>query len=161
MFDNIKPLFANKPLLIVANKSDIWRDNLSEDKKEILESMRKEVDSETILEMSNKDDEDSVNAVKVQACEMLLQHRVEQKFKSKKTDSILNRIHVAEPAKRDNRSRPAFIPEAVFKKREMKKAGMEIDSDEQEDEEDDTMVTDGECVETRGHCLKKTIERFE
>ena len=84
LFDNIKPLFANKPLLIVANKSDIWRDNLSEDKKAILEDMRKEVESETILEMSNKDDEDSVMNVKVKACEMLLQHRVEQKFKSKK-----------------------------------------------------------------------------
>lgn len=84
LFDNIKPLFANKPLLIVANKSDIWKDNLSQEKLDLLEGMRKEVESETILEMSNKDDEDSVMNVKIQACEMLLQHRVEQKFKSKK-----------------------------------------------------------------------------
>lgn len=59
------------------------------------------------------------------------------------TDSILNRIHVAEPKKRDSQARPAFIPEAVFKKREMKKAGMEIDSDGGDDEDDDTMITDG------------------
>jgi len=38
----------------------------------------------TILEMSTKEDEESVMAVKMEACEMLLQHRVEQKFKSKK-----------------------------------------------------------------------------
>ena len=49
-------------------------------------------------------------AVKVEACEILLQHRVELKFKTKKADGILNRIHVAEPQSRDTKSRPAFIP---------------------------------------------------
>jgi hypothetical protein len=34
--------------------------------------------------MSTKEDEDSVMAVKLEACEVLLQHRVEQKFKTKK-----------------------------------------------------------------------------
>lgn len=50
-----------------------------------------ETDLGKVLEMSNKDDDDSVNAVKTQACEMLLQHRVEHKFKTKKADGILNR----------------------------------------------------------------------
>jgi hypothetical protein len=34
--------------------------------------------------MSTKEDEDSVMAVKLESCEVLLQHRVEQKFKTKK-----------------------------------------------------------------------------
>ena len=87
LFDNIKPLFANKPLLIVANKSDIWRDNLSEEKKAIMMEMAKDAVDETILEMSNKDDDDSVSTVKNTACEKLLQHRVEQKFQTKKVSS--------------------------------------------------------------------------
>ena len=41
-------------------------------------------DGRKILEMSTKEDEDSVMAVKLESCEVLLQHRVEQKFKTKK-----------------------------------------------------------------------------
>jgi len=131
LFDNIKPLFNNKPLIVVANKADIWRDNLNEDKKAILTSFEADAENGKILEMSNKDDEDSVMAVKVEACEILLQHRVELKFKTKKADGILNRIHVAEPQSRDTKSRPAFIPEAAIKKMLNKKNKME---DEEEEE---------------------------
>ena len=86
LFDNIKPLFANKPLVVVANKADIWRDNLTEEKKAVIEAIRSELgdDDAKILEMSNKDDDDSVMSVKVQACDMLLQHRVALKFKNRK-----------------------------------------------------------------------------
>ena len=33
LFDNIRPLFANKPLLVVANKTDVWKDNLTPEKQ--------------------------------------------------------------------------------------------------------------------------------
>jgi len=134
LFDNIRPLFANKPLILVANKSDIWKDTLSEEKMGILNEFRKDLEEDKILEMSTKDDEESVANVKTEACEILLQHRVEQKFKTKKADSILNRIHVAEPQARDKKARPAFIPASVFEKRAKKKDGM--DTDDEEDEED-------------------------
>ena len=49
--------------------------------------MAKDAVDETILEMSNKDDDDSVSTVKNTACEKLLQHRVEQKFQTKKVSS--------------------------------------------------------------------------
>jgi len=146
LFDNIRPLFANKPLLVVANKADIWRGELSEEKKAVMEDIAKSVGDEVtdpIMEMSNKDDEDSVMAVKTRACDLLLQHRVELKFKTKKADGILNRIHVAEPKKRDTVERPAFIPEAVFRKRA--KAKMEVDEDDGTDEEED-METEGDAV---------------
>jgi len=66
----------------------------------------------------------------------LLQHRVEQKFKSKKVDGILNRLHVAEPTARDNKDRPAFIPEAAIKKRQQKlESKMEDDGPDEEDED--------------------------
>lgn len=95
------------------------------------------MDGEKIKEMSTKDDEDSVMAVKTDACEMLLQHRVELKFKNRKADGVLNRIHVAEPKSRDTKARPAFIPAKVLEIRERKKAGMDVDDDDEEDDEDE------------------------
>jgi len=146
LFDNIKPLFANKPLVVVANKADIWRDNLAEDKKAVLKQMEADTDNGKVLEMSNKDDENSVMEVKIEACEILLQHRVEQKFKTKKADGILNRIHVAEPQKRDDKTRPAFIPENAKRKlreKKEKKLAEQVENDIDEDDDDDfTMETD-------------------
>ena len=77
-------------------QADIWRGELPEDKKAIMEEIAKSVGDEVtdpVMEMSNKDDEDSVMAVKTRACDLLLQHRVELKFKTKKADGILNRYH--------------------------------------------------------------------
>ena len=56
LFDSIKPLFANKPLMVIANKSDIWRDNLGGEKAAILEAMKADLQNgETdLLHMSNK-----------------------------------------------------------------------------------------------------------
>ena len=36
LFDNIRPLFANKPLMVIANKKDVWGENLAEEKKTIM-----------------------------------------------------------------------------------------------------------------------------
>merc|ERR1711983_219544 len=138
LFDNIKPLFANKPLVVVANKADIWRDNLSGEKQAVLKQMEADTDNGKVLEMSNKDDENSVMEVKIEACEILLQHRVEQKFKTKKADGILNRIHVAEPQKRDDKTRPAFIPENA--KRKLREKQEKKLQEKAEDEDDDDMM---------------------
>ena len=43
LFTSIKPLFANKPLLVVLNKVDIIRpEELSEEKKELLKGFEEE-----------------------------------------------------------------------------------------------------------------------
>ena len=60
--------------------------------------------------------EEGVMAAKTDACERLLAHRVEVKMKSKKMGDIVNRLHVAVPKARDNKERPAFIPEGAIKK---------------------------------------------
>eukprot|EP00088_Acartia_fossae_P013313 TRINITY_DN1695_c0_g1_i1.p1 TRINITY_DN1695_c0_g1~~TRINITY_DN1695_c0_g1_i1.p1 ORF type:complete len:652 (+),score=165.11 TRINITY_DN1695_c0_g1_i1:35-1990(+) len=135
LFDSIRPLFNNKPLVVVANKSDVLkRAELSEEKEAIYKEIEKEIDSE-ILEMSTVT-EVGVMDVKTKACELLLQHRVEAKYRSKKVDTILNRLHVAEPAARDQKDRPAFIPPAAIKKRQ-EKLQKKMDLDEEEDEDDD------------------------
>ena len=54
----------------------------------------KALDGEKIQEMSTKDDEESVGAVKTVACDMLLQHRVELNFKNRKVTSSKKRFIV-------------------------------------------------------------------
>jgi len=41
--------------------------------------------------------------VPLQACERLLEMRVAAKLRGNKVDDMLNRLHVAVPAKRDNK----------------------------------------------------------
>merc|ERR1712106_1195173 len=130
LFDSIRPLFNNKPLIVVANKMDvIKRAELTPEKEEVLKAIETELGSE-ILTMSTVTEE-GVMDVKSKACELLPQHRVEHKYKSKKVDGILNRLNVAIPEKRDNKARPAFIPEAALKKQKEK---MDKDIDEGEEE---------------------------
>merc|ERR1719245_841394 len=119
LFDSIKPLFSNKPLLVVANKTDvIKRSELSEEKEAVLKALEAETGKD-ILEMSTVTEE-GVMETKIKACEELLQDRVQHKFKSKKVETIMNRLNVAVPEPRDNKSRPAFIPAAALKKRREK-----------------------------------------
>uniref|UniRef100_A0A8C4IDQ7 Nucleolar GTP-binding protein 1 n=1 Tax=Dicentrarchus labrax TaxID=13489 RepID=A0A8C4IDQ7_DICLA len=92
LFNSIRPLFANKPLIVVANKCDVKK----------------------ITELSEEN----------QACDRLLADRVENKMKGKKVHDVLNRLHLAMPAKRDDKERPPFIPEGAL----IRKRAMEVDA---------------------------------
>mmetsp|Transcript_13757 Transcript_13757/g.26670 ORF Transcript_13757/g.26670 Transcript_13757/m.26670 type:complete len:662 (-) Transcript_13757:225-2210(-) len=128
LFDNIRPLFANKPLVIVANKIDVAPfEALSQVHKTLLDKMVKESGAE-LLPMSAAADMNIAN-VKQRACELLLERRVEMKAKSKKAAGILNRLTVAVPAARDQKTRPAFIPEGVIEARARKQANAGDDAD--------------------------------
>jgi len=160
LFDNIRPLFANKPLMVVANKTDVWKEALAPEKMAIVNEFETAMDGEKIKEMSTKDDPDSVQKVKTDACEILLQHRVEQKFKTKKADGVLNRIHVAEPTARDKKARPAFIPAKVLEIRERKKAGMDVDEEatDEEEEADEDFEMNGTGASIITSKLKKKLK---
>merc|ERR1739844_738355 len=58
------------------------------------------------------------------------------KFKSKKVETVLNRLHVAEPVARDTKARPAFVPEAALR-RQKEKLEQRMEDGEEEEE---TMV---------------------
>lgn len=118
LFHSIKPLFANKSVMVVMNKTDILKpEDLSADKQELLETL-KVVPGVEIMEASCVE-EDNVMAVRNQACEKLLTARIEQKLKgSARVSNVLNKIHVAKPQARDDVSREAFIPEGA---KQMKK----------------------------------------
>lgn len=103
--------------MIAANKCDVIRlESLSEENKQQLSSIK----DVPMFEMSTVTEE-GIMDVKNEACEKLLQFRVSVKEKTKKTEGILNRLHVAMPAPRDNKSRPPCIPDNIKEKRMIRK----------------------------------------
>jgi nucleolar GTP-binding protein len=141
LFESIKPLFANKPLIVVANKVDIIQlDDLASGKQAVLKDLRKDSDV-TVMEMSTVTDL-GVMEVKTEACERLLSFRVDQKMRSKKVDGLLNRLHVAVPKPRDDKPRPPCIPESVLVKRQAKESRKRKLEREIELEEGDDYVLD-------------------
>ncbi|XP_019363715.1 PREDICTED: nucleolar GTP-binding protein 1 isoform X2 [Gavialis gangeticus] len=130
LFRNIKPLFANKPLIIVANKCDVKRiSELPEENKNIFENL--EAEGLPVIETSTLTEE-GVIKVKTEACDRLLAHRVETKMKGNKVNEVLNRLHLAVPAKRDHKERPPFIPEGAV----TRKKRMEVDLPKKKTERD-------------------------
>lgn len=119
LFESIKPLFANKPLLAVINKVDVTElDELSPDRRKAIEHIEND-ENIPLMQMSTLT-ELGVMEVKTEACERLLSFRVDQKMRTKKVDGILNRLHVAVPLERDNIKRPVCIPEGVREKKVQK-----------------------------------------
>jgi nucleolar GTP-binding protein len=115
LFESLRPLFSNKPLLLICNKIDLMRpDQLSGEDFAILQGL---LDQGIEMAESSCVTEEGVMNVRNSACEKLLNQRVEAKMRSQKISDVLNKLHLAEPTSRDERIRPAFIPEAVLKKR--------------------------------------------
>jgi nucleolar GTP-binding protein len=115
LFESLRPLFSNKPLLLICNKIDLMRpDQLSGEDFAILQGL---LDQGIEMAESSCVTEEGVMNVRNSACEKLLNQRVEAKMRSQKISDVLNKLHLAEPTSRDERTRPAFIPEAVLKKR--------------------------------------------
>lgn len=134
LFESIKPLFTNKPLILVANKIDILKlDDLPNDKRALIADLEKD-ETLKIVEMSTVTDV-GVMEVKTEACERLLCYRVDQKMRTKKVDGVLNRLHVAMPKPRDHKPRPPCIPDAVLAKKQAtvdkKKRKLERDIEEE------------------------------
>ncbi|ESO96468.1 hypothetical protein LOTGIDRAFT_231795 [Lottia gigantea] len=130
LFKNIKPLFANKPLIVVLNKIDILTlDELEPEKKALFDEFK---DSDIPLLNMSTLTEMGVSEVRNEACDRLLLQRVESKIRSKKIQSVAHRLRVAMPSKRDGVDRPAFIPESVLAKRK----AMEVDAPKRKLEKD-------------------------
>jgi len=123
LFHSIKPLFANKPTILVINKVDVMRlDDLSPDNRALVDEVVNK-EGVTCVQVSCYTEE-GVMELKTKACDALLAHRVGNKVKGTKINSILNRIHVAQPKARDDVPRAPFIPDAAKARLEQKQAGM-------------------------------------
>lgn len=113
LFDNIRPLFANKPLIMVANKVDqVPLEQLSPAHRAAIDDTCTRANA-MLMPMSNHS-EQGVSDVKTQACDQLLAHRVDHKVKGKKLGDILNRLSVAIPVARDTKTRGPCIPASVL-----------------------------------------------
>ncbi|CEP16266.1 hypothetical protein [Parasitella parasitica] len=109
LFNNIKPLFANKPIVLVINKIDQARpEDLPAEQRKWIEDIANE-ENATVLTMSCYND-DGVMNVRNSACDKLLAARVEMKMKGNKINDVINKIHLAQPQQRDNISRLPNIP---------------------------------------------------
>jgi nucleolar GTP-binding protein len=77
-----------------------------------IEELAKETNS-FLIQMSNQSGE-GIQDVRAKACDILLDHRLTQKAKDpKKAEAIMQKLHVAEPKKRDNKVREIAIPQTV------------------------------------------------
>lgn len=116
LFESIRPLFANKQVMMVANKTDVIAyDKLSPEARARIEEVARKAGAE-IVPMSNIN-EDNIGVLKVKACDKLLEARVDSKLSlGKIKDDVLSRITVAMPKARDNATRGPSIPESVATK---------------------------------------------
>eukprot|EP00735_Rhodelphis_limneticus_P014131 TRINITY_DN8131_c0_g1::TRINITY_DN8131_c0_g1_i1::g.7236::m.7236 TRINITY_DN8131_c0_g1::TRINITY_DN8131_c0_g1_i1::g.7236 ORF type:complete len:672 (+),score=175.08,sp/Q9C6I8/NOG1_ARATH/52.68/0.0,NOG1/PF06858.9/8.8e-29,NOGCT/PF08155.6/4.4e-27,MMR_HSR1/PF01926.18/7.7e-18,FeoB_N/PF02421.13/1.8e-09,Miro/PF08477.8/7e-05,PPV_E1_C/PF00519.12/0.0082,DUF258/PF03193.11/0.019,Dynamin_N/PF00350.18/1.8,Dynamin_N/PF00350.18/26,Dynamin_N/PF00350.18/4.7e+03,RNA_helicase/PF00910.17/49,RNA_helicase/PF00910.17/1.6,Ras len=126
LFHSIRPLFANKPLILVINKIDVvpWANVRADDRKLIEDCLTVPSDAEfppELIQMSNISEE-GVMKVKATACDKLLKQRVETKMEAKSVESIVNRLTITAPKSRDSKERPAFIPPSVLAKRKVETA---------------------------------------
>jgi len=143
LFNSLKPLFLNKPIVIVASKTDVRPlEALPKEEMMLLEEVSREC-SAPIISISNVTD-DGLLTVKNKGCDMLLEQRLDSKINSSKANSVLNRIHISVPKPRDSTVRSACIPESVF---ELKQA--------------DTMIVDDELSNPDPLKVKKTIKEIE
>ena len=132
LFHSIKPLFANKPLVVAINKTDVRKlEDLKPEDASLIDAMRDAARGPASLRMEGDDEDDlptmstlneeGVSFVKQVCCDKLLAARVEQKLASRRAGEVLNRLHVAQPKPRDAVARPAVIPHSVALNR-LKKA---------------------------------------
>lgn len=112
LFHSIKPLFTGKPVMLVINKIDVTRlEDLASENRTLVQEI---IDSENVqcIQVSCYSEE-GVMELKNKACDALLAHRVDSKLKGSKINSVINRIHVAQPIPRDDNVRAPFIPDSV------------------------------------------------
>ncbi|KAJ1966894.1 Nucleolar GTP-binding protein 1 [Dispira parvispora] len=113
LYNSIRPLFATKPTMLVVSKIDTMRlENVDEETRQLIESLLKEPNVQ-MSQLSTFTDE-GVMETRNQACERLLATRVESKLKGHKINDVLNRLHLAQPSKREGVERPPCIPQAAL-----------------------------------------------
>ncbi|XP_018646229.1 nucleolar GTP-binding protein, putative [Schistosoma mansoni] len=132
LFQNLKPLFRNKPLVIAANKVDIKPfEELSEEDKQSINSIVqwhtdkqvRDPDRPIFVEMSTVTEVGLVTVRSV-ACDDLLAQRVQAKIRAATLPGgnvdISNRLYIAKPKPDENKtdapSRPPIIPDGVLDK---------------------------------------------
>lgn len=135
LFHSIKPLFANKPLVVAINKIDVRAlEDLSAEDRALIDGMKEAMRGPAAMQLGEDDalplmstlSETGVMEVKNKCCDLLLAHRVEQKLASRRAGEVMNRLHVAMPVPRDSKQRPAFVPPTLEASRAKRAAGEKV-----------------------------------
>lgn len=113
LYESIRPLFANKQVLMVANKTDIVPyANLPAPVRMNIEEIARRSNAE-LVPMSNVSEE-NVGILKCKACDKLLEARVDAKLSAgRMKDDVMSRVTVAMPRPRDDVERETYIPDTV------------------------------------------------
>eukprot|EP00916_Digyalum_oweni_P010602 GHVL01017713.1.p1 GENE.GHVL01017713.1~~GHVL01017713.1.p1 ORF type:complete len:664 (+),score=130.38 GHVL01017713.1:67-2058(+) len=115
LFTSIKPLFKNKPLIVVLNKIDMKPlTDLTSDELASIKSIEEDNPSAVILPISCTSTE-GVDECKNKACEVLIQHRLEHTAPSKLADRIDGEIQIT--GMTPPKERPPCIPASVLRRR--------------------------------------------
>ena len=110
LFHSIKPLFKNKPLLVVMNKIDSRPlDTLSETHKSLIQTMR--IDDKVSFVATSCLAQAGIDLAKNTACELLLAERLEKKIQQNKLEAVKHRMFIV--GKAAPSSRPAMVPSGV------------------------------------------------
>jgi nucleolar GTP-binding protein len=137
LFHSIKPLFRNRPLLVILNKTDLRKlSELSPEERKLIDSMKEESDEPVYFFETSCATKEGVDAARAKACDLLLDKRVSEKVKAGKADTLRARLHVA--GKPPPKSRPPCIPNSVLQKRDEADVSMG-DNDKKEKLERDRM----------------------
>lgn len=112
LFESIRPLFANKQVMMVANKTDVLPyEKLPVETRKRIEECAKNAGAE-LIPMSNVSEE-NIGKLKVAACDKLLEARVDSKLSAgRMKNDVMARITVVNPKPRDDIVREAFIPDS-------------------------------------------------
>lgn len=137
LLKSIKPLFSNKPLILVANKIDVMPyEKLPDHNRKLLDDFINEY--KVLMIQTSTLTEDGIIDVKEKACSLLLAQRVEMKMKGKQVPGMINRLHVARPKPRDNKKREATVPEGVLERR-----AQNMSAEKMEEEKPQMVITIG------------------
>jgi nucleolar GTP-binding protein len=159
LFTSIKPLFKNKPLVIVLNKTDIKPyTEVNQEEKTLIESIAKE-NNTYLIQMSNISG-DGVGDVKSSACDILIEFRFANKKKTERAigDNVLDKIYVAQPSQgRGVRTRRPNIPDSVVQEKQ-KEAEEENFKLQNMNEEEKTRMEDQRLRDGDVEKLEKKIK---
>lgn len=116
LFESIRPLFVNKQVMMVANKTDVVAyEALPAHTRAAIEECARSAKAE-LIPMSNVSEE-NISRLKTAACDKLLEARVDAKLSAGRVkDDVMSRITVAVPKPRDSARRTVHIPESVLAK---------------------------------------------
>jgi len=104
----------------VINKIDVMRlEDLPAETRALVQEIIDKDDVQCVQVSCHS--EEGVMDLKNKACDALLAHRVDAKLQGSKINSVINRIHVAQPKARDDTVRAPFIPDVVKERKKYDK----------------------------------------